>query len=295
MSQTRDALDRNRDALLHVRTAFFDGVPSEDRLDTRDVLWENALLRAQVHAGQQVLLQLQAQMVDLAAVCRDQQWSGDKTAPWIAELSSIAASSASEHAKSLAQVQASGGTTSSDADRGKRSNGYLAELVPSLMRHSTTLMGQLLRDTKEVVARHRAERERLVVRLREGGAPAAKDVNVATPVGGEVENVPPQASPLPKTSSAAQPALTVLCSPDVDDPERIHLTESPLSQELPPRQILTSGSRAVPKARREGSMDRIERMLRGMGNRLSLGLSKQHSSGSNKASSPVPLAPTERV
>ena len=49
------ALEHNRRSLHLTREAFLEGLPSTERAEAAAALWENAVLRAEVHANQQAM------------------------------------------------------------------------------------------------------------------------------------------------------------------------------------------------------------------------------------------------
>ena len=101
-------------------------------------------------------------------------WSHEHTPPLLTELAVNAAAFAAEQVKHMEEVAPSesghaGGrhrsSTSGRAPPGLRRHHYLAELVPSLMRHSSARFGAAIQEARELLARHRRERSRLCADL----------------------------------------------------------------------------------------------------------------------------------
>ena len=64
----REVLFENQRKLAAVRASMLSGMPSDERSELVHSMWENAVLRAEVHACQQALGACQTQLSELAAV-----------------------------------------------------------------------------------------------------------------------------------------------------------------------------------------------------------------------------------
>ena len=183
---TAEAL-ANRRSLIRTRGAFLAGLPSDERSETAGIVWENAMLRAKVHAGKQALLQLSRQLGDRTA--RADGSVGARYRPLLDALGERAAALVAEQTEALEKLSAWGGRMSDSAEveggetregaggkasdkdgaAGGTSGGrfrYLAQLVPTMMRHSQAAFATVLRESRELTKRHRAEREALCVELK---------------------------------------------------------------------------------------------------------------------------------
>ena len=298
---TEDALDVNRRSLIRTRSAFLAGLPSDEHSEHAGIVWENAMLRAEVHAGLKALQQVQQQAEELAQTVTSERWNSNTSAPLISELSKRAAAFASEQSESIDKLSAWDGTMSSgDEDTSNTDSGaaaaavaaangaaashaalsnlnktgggkarrfrYLAQLVPAMLRHSPQAFATMLKDCESLTSRHRAEREALCDALRIIPADAP-DTSA-----GEATEAPAQKH-LEAEDAKVQGVKTRA--------QRAAEQQQQQQQQVPNQDTSMEQPSAVPlrarkqkQVRREGS---IEKLLRGINN-ISFG-------GSNKSRS----------
>jgi hypothetical protein len=191
---TDEALVLNKRSLVRTRTAFLAGLPSDERSEAAGLVWENAMLRAEVHAGRQALHTVHRQAAELAERVQADRWGHGTTAPLIVELSDRAGALAAEQGAAIDRLSAWNGQMSADDDDDEVGGGgggsgaasgsgsaggvtgavggmagrfrFLAQLVPAMLRHSRGSFAAVLRESRDLSGRHRAEREALCAQLR---------------------------------------------------------------------------------------------------------------------------------
>ena len=184
----REVLFENQRKLAAVRASMLSGMPSDERSELVHSMWENAVLRAEVHACQQALGACQTQLSELAAVSQAAGWEPRATASLLTELSVEAAAARSESEETIASLaQPFGVDGKADVPSGRA--GHLAQLVPALLRHNASRFGQVIRDARAMLAHHRRERESLcgeldLVRKGESGAAPTAAPALLSPNGG---------------------------------------------------------------------------------------------------------------
>ena len=152
----REVLFENQRKLAAVRASMLSGMPSDERSELVHSMWENAVLRAEVHACQQALGACQTQLSELAAVSQAAGWEPRATASLLTELSVEAAAARSESEETIASLaQPFGVDGKADVPSGRA--GHLAQLVPALLRHNASRFGQVIRDARAMLAHHRRE------------------------------------------------------------------------------------------------------------------------------------------
>ena len=143
----REVLFENQRKLAAVRASMLSGMPSDERSELVHSMWENAVLRAEVHACQQALGACQTQLSELAAVSQAAGWEPRATASLLTELSVEAAAARSESEETIASLaQPFGVDGKADVPSGRA--GHLAQLVPALLRHNASRFGQVIRDAR---------------------------------------------------------------------------------------------------------------------------------------------------
>ena len=96
-----------------------------------------------------------------------QGWAHWRTAPLLTELSVSATQAIEEQASALEQLQLAGAAEPTTAPAASVSRySYLAQLVPALLRRSATKFGEAVAQSREMLSRHRRERERLCEALQ---------------------------------------------------------------------------------------------------------------------------------
>ena len=284
---TEESLDANRRSLMRARASFLAGLPSDERSETVGVVWENAMLRAEVEAGRQALTTLADQLDELAHTMKEGSGaSADSLVGHAAELQKAAAARAKEQGHAMERLGAwakeeepppssaaaaggAAGGAPADGGKGKGAGAkyhYLARLVPELMRLSSASFAATVDESRALLSRHKAEREKLCGRMRLDAAAEA----------------PPHAATTAATAAAT--AATAAA------------TAAATSSSPPPRTVPPPGTRALlapppppppveaPVARRERSLDRLQRWSR------SFVLGRRDSRGSRSSSSRSPLA-----
>ena len=189
----RELLWRNSQDLISVHDALAGGVPSEERNEVVGLHWENAMLRAELHATQQSLEQVRRQVEEIGVVSQSKAWRHELTAPLLTELSVTLATLTAEHEAALGLVSTAPVRTKPGAappaatpPPAARRPHFLAQLVPAMLQHGAERFGRLLPELRETMGVHRKARERICTELRliQSGGPNADGVLSATPPGG---------------------------------------------------------------------------------------------------------------
>lgn len=161
----REELHGNMRQMVEVHDALSGGMPSEEREELVGLHWENALLRAEMHACRQSLEQVRLQVEQLAVVSQAKGWRHEGTAPLLTELSVTLASLSSEHEAALDLLHAPDRISPDRAvaaeGRLGRKPHFLAQLVPAMLQQNAERFGRMLEKARDTMGAHRAAREKL--------------------------------------------------------------------------------------------------------------------------------------